>query len=272
MANMVKQYASFLVVIFTTIFISFAEDKKFDEELDKYLPNNRECVVKHFYYDVKFNEKTKTPEWVMYRLTERNTKHITNRNGKRFVRDPDLRIKDKTPSPNSYKYSGFDRGHMCPADDMEFSDTASQETFYMSNICPQLPSVNRGDWKELEFAVRKLANKGHELIVVSGPIYTKGIEHIIIGEEKIIVPDSFFKIIYDATNEKMIGIIMDNQDPKKKRSYLGNLTKQLLKPLESSSPIDKYIVPVSLIERKVKIDFFKNITNEKQLENQKGSF
>ena len=251
--NMVKQYVSILIITFTTVFIAYAEDKKFDKELDKYLPNNGEDVVKHFYYDVKFNETTKTPEWVMYRMTEQNLKHNTNRNGKRFVRDPDTRIKEKTPSPNSYKYSGYDRGHMCPADDMEFSDTATQETFYTSNICPQLSALNRGNWKELEEAVRDLNKKGKELIVITGPIYDKGITHETLGADKIQVPNAFFKIIYNVTDNRMIGVIMDNNDEKEKTYNI-------------------YIVPVSKIEKRIRIDFFKNLPNEKELESKIGFF
>jgi endonuclease G len=37
----------------------------------------------------------------------------------------------------NYRNSGFDKGHLCPAADMEFNVNAYNETFLTSNIAPQ---------------------------------------------------------------------------------------------------------------------------------------
>lgn len=37
-----------------------------------------------------------------------------------------------------YRGSGYDRGHQVPAADCKFSQEAMNETFYLSNMCPQV--------------------------------------------------------------------------------------------------------------------------------------
>ena len=54
-----------------------------------------------------------------------------------------------------YVSSGFDRGHMCPGGDCNWDDGGRDETFLLSNRCPQNPNLNCGDWKEIEMACRK---------------------------------------------------------------------------------------------------------------------
>src|SRR5450759_1124712 len=72
---------------------------------------------------------------------------------------------------SDYTKSGYDRGHLCPAADMGFNPVAMEESFFMSNISPQVPDFNRGLWKELEMTVRKWAIKEHKLYVVTGPVF-----------------------------------------------------------------------------------------------------
>ena len=66
----------------------------------------------------------------------------------------DSRIR-KSPKPNEYTHSGYDKGHMAPADDASTHDEMV-ETFYMTNMTPQEPTCNRIGWKMLEDKVRKI--------------------------------------------------------------------------------------------------------------------
>jgi endonuclease G len=54
-----------------------------------------------------------------------------------------------------YKGSGYDRGHLCPAADMTLNKTSMSETFYLSNMSPQMPGFKLGKWSTLEDQVRK---------------------------------------------------------------------------------------------------------------------
>jgi len=59
-------------------------------------------------------------------------------------------------SLKDYCRSGYDRGHMVPAADQTFSQEAMNETFYLSNICPQNAHLNRVYWSKIEKSIRIL--------------------------------------------------------------------------------------------------------------------
>ena len=90
-------------------------------------------------------------------LTARQAQGTAPRYDK-FQADP--KVRGAKAYPSDYTRSGYDRGHMAPAGDMKWSETAMQESFYMSNVCPQNRNLNRGDWKDLE---EFRAHLGHSL-------------------------------------------------------------------------------------------------------------
>lgn len=69
-------------------------------------------------------------------------------------------------SLSDYRRSGFDRGHMAPAADMRWSATAMSESFYLTNICPQTPSLNQGDWNRLEGKIRDWARRDSAVVIL----------------------------------------------------------------------------------------------------------
>ena len=99
-------------------------------------------------YTVSYNLKHNLPNWVAWELTPDKLIERESRSDK-FLPDPDL-PEDAAVTTDDYKRSGWDRGHMCPAGDNRWHWRAMQESFYMTNICPQHHNLNRGDWKELE--------------------------------------------------------------------------------------------------------------------------
>ena len=58
------------------------------------------------------------------------------------------------PDGQSYRGSGYDRGHLKPAADSKGSMEEMESSFLMTNMAPQTPNLNRGIWKQLEEAVR----------------------------------------------------------------------------------------------------------------------
>src|SRR6185295_1827713 len=102
-----------------------------------------------------------------------------------------------------YKGSGFDRGHQAPAGDHKSSHEAMYDTFYMTNMCPQCPQLNRGYWAKLEKYVRDLTKDHANVYVVTGPLYLPSVEadgkkyvkFQVIGPNDVAVPTHFFKII-----------------------------------------------------------------------------
>jgi endonuclease G len=128
-----------------------------------------------------------------------------------------------------YTSSGYDRGHMCPGGDCNWNDEGRDETFLLSNMCPQNPNLNRGDWKEIEIACRKWAQMYGSIYIVCGPIFFKSQEHERIGLNRIPVPEAFFKVILcsDSINPKGIGFICRNTDGNRKKDFYVNSIKQV---------------------------------------------
>jgi endonuclease G len=118
---------------------------------------------------------------------------------------------------SDYKGSGFDRGHICPAGDCTYSKEALEDTFYLSNMCPQVPNFNRGKWKELEQYVRSLLTEYMSLEVISGHLYVahsepngkRVVSYQVIGENDVAVPTHFFKIV--RSKDKTWAWILPNE-------------------------------------------------------------
>ena len=165
--------------------------------------------IEHKAYTVDYNEEWRLANWVAYSLTSDQTKGPEERYNK-FTPDP--QVKGATAQWWDYKNTKYDRGHLVPAGDMKWDETAMRECFYLSNICPQNHTFNEGDWNYLENRVRGWANFYGKVYVACGPIVSKHPETI--GENCIAVPDSFFKVVLcDMRGDwKAIGFVCAN-DP-----------------------------------------------------------
>ena len=130
-------------------------------------------------YVTSYNKKTKLPNWVAWHLTAEHTKGSHNRKGIDFMEDEDV----PTPRADDWDYynSRYDRGHMCPAGDNKWNSEAMRQSFLFTNICPQAPGLNRGDWNEMENACRKWARENGDIYIVCGPVLYKG-RHKTIGD------------------------------------------------------------------------------------------
>ena len=115
----------------------------------------------------------------------------------------------------------------------------------MTNICPQHPNLNGGDWHELEQACRRWALEGR-LYIACGPIlYKKGTPQYIGKEHKIRVPEAFFKVILTGVEKgkpRASGFIYKNT--------AGN------------SPLDSYVNSIDQVERITGLDFFSELPDE----------
>lgn len=165
--------------------------------------------IEHKAYTVDYNEEWRLANWVAYSLTADQTKGPVERYNK-FDADP--LVKGATAQWWDYKHTTYDRGHLVPAGDMKWDETAMRECFYLSNIAPQDHTFNEGDWNYLENRVRGWANFFGKVYVVCGPIVSEHPETI--GENCIAVPDSFYKVVLcDMRGEwNAIGFICPN-DP-----------------------------------------------------------
>jgi endonuclease G len=111
------------------------------------------------------------------------------------------------PHHGDYYNSGYDRGHMAP--NADFNDTRENAllTFFIANIWPQRPAVNRVTWLRTEEETRRLAVEYLIIKVI-----------IIVDEfssekvEDIHVPLFFKRRVYDAATDELIYEIDVYQD------------------------------------------------------------
>lgn len=199
-----------------------------------YLPSSTtNQIVKHEYYTLSYNEKFEQAEWVCYELKK---SYVVNGNFERpyFIEDP--KVKTGSADWRNYKKSGYDKGHLCPAGDMEFNRNAYNDTFFTSNISPQNHDFNAGVWNRLEEKTRYWATKYDGIYVVTGGVFQSSLRTI--GKEKVLVPNYFYKILLDDSNGKykMIAFLVPNE--------------------KSDKPLYDFVVSVDSIEKMTGINFF----------------
>lgn len=102
-------------------------------------PKGTEIIAKK-YYSFEYSEDHEQTLWVYYLITKSHLKEEAKRKDNFHE---DTLIKTGSAGLSDYKYSGFDRGHMCPAAVMKFDQDAMNETFSLANISPQDPNLNR---------------------------------------------------------------------------------------------------------------------------------
>src|SRR5581483_4070948 len=158
------------------------------------------------------NDEHKTPDWAIEKLTPNRFTGPGDRTelGNPFTPDPDL-PKGKRAELSDYRGSGFDRGHMAPAASMKFSKEATEQSFYLSNMAPQVgQGLNRDIWADLEALTRTWTCGRGQLIVMTGPIYDDDRPKTI-GDDKVAVPTAFYKIAYDSDRKRVIAFILPNK-------------------------------------------------------------
>lgn len=150
---------------------------------------------------------------------------------------------------SSYTYDGFgyDRGHLAPSADFRWSEKALSESYYYSNMSPQLDQFNREGWADLEGLLRGyVARTGHQLVVVTGGVLKEGLPVIERGVNKVSIPEHFYKVVLDPKAGKAIGFLMPNA----KLLY----------------PVEHYAVTVDAVEATTGLDFFNLIADQSRIE------
>ena len=183
-----------------------------------------EQIIRKTSYIVSYNKDTKIPNWVAWHLTAEHTdgpyKRLSN-----FYEDEDTPLPRATLS--DYGGSGWSRGHMCPAGDNKWSETAMYESFSLVNICPQNANLNSGLWNSIVMDCRRWARQYGDIYIVCGPVFMNH-EHETIGENKVIIPEAFFKVVLCLNgNPKAFGLIVRNTDGNKKRDLYYNSVDQV---------------------------------------------
>jgi endonuclease G, mitochondrial len=203
-------------------------------DLAPYQPTAPDCeIVVHRAYTLCYNEAHEQASWVLYRITEGDLAPSVKRTNN-FRSDPAVSMGSATL--RDYKKSGYDRGHLAPAGAMVRSEGAMTESFYLSNMSPQVPGFNRGIWKKLETQVRSWARKHEELYVVTGPVLRTGLPTI--GPSGVSVPEHYYKVVLDLREPgiRAMAFVLPNEKTK--------------------ASLATFTLPVDSIEQRTGIDFF----------------
>jgi DNA/RNA endonuclease G (NUC1) len=195
-----KKRTFFLLLLFRISFV-FACDLPghFNFEVS----NNEEILYSGCYDAINLG-----PHIIEYILTkERAEATGTRRPSVRFSQNRDGGVLQRLlaengyslPNHNNYTHSGYDRGHMAP--NADFNDTYENAvlTFFIANIWPQTPELNRVRWLRTETETRALASKylTVRVIIIVDEFLEKKVANIS-------VPSCFKRRVYDLNTGELI--------------------------------------------------------------------
>ena len=200
------------------------------------IPSESDQMIDRSGFALGYSKSRRQALWVSYILTAEHLNARQVRRSNKFRPDPLLKF--DPVRPQHYNRTGFDRGHLAPASDMTYSRETMEQSFFMTNISPQLPACNRGVWKRVESQIRAWARQESQLYVITGPIFS-GETRMMNGTD-IPIPDAFYKVALDMTPPmKMIAFIVPNRASKR--------------------PIRSFVVTVNEVEAVTGMDFFRNL-------------
>lgn len=232
--------ATILIIVIVGISYILTKGENYQFTFNDLLPDsNRDSLIKHTYYLLHYNESHEQADWIGYTI---KPEFLQANYKRRNIFREDEMISSGSATAKDYTRSGYDRGHIVPAGDMTFDSIALEESFYYSNISPQLPGFNRGIWRSLENSVRVSVVDYDSIIVFSGPIFSGETKWI--GENSVSIPASFYKILLLFSGGELY-------------------TKSYIIPHESGlKNLPDYIVSIDKIEERTGIDFLSNLPDK----------
>lgn len=183
---------------------------------------------------LSYNERHEQPNWVFYKLYPSDFTCTEKAKRKNNFKE-DLNISTGSASLNDYKGSGYDRGHLKPSADEKCDQEQMDETFLMSNMSPQVPSFNRGIWKNLETHVRNNAKTCDSVYIYTGGVLEANLPTI--GENEVSVPRMYFKVVHYFKKEASNSIVYLLPNDKLDGTY------------------DEYVISINHLEKISNIDF-----------------
>ncbi|KAJ8102597.1 hypothetical protein POJ06DRAFT_245097 [Lipomyces tetrasporus] len=201
-------------------------------------------------YIAAFDRRMRNPAYVIEHITPQSISRSegVDRKKSTFTENESIPIKFRARLADYFR-SGYDRGHMAPAANAKFSQSAMDETFYLTNIAPQVgEGFNRDYWAHFEDFCRRLTQKYNSVRIVTGPLYLPKkypdgkfrVTYEVIGNPpNIAVPTHFYKLIVaespitsPQTQDIAVGaFLMPNE------------------PIPNTADLKRFYVPIDAIER-----------------------
>ena len=211
----------------------------------------------HLNFSLEYNYESHHSRWVAFTFYDKTAESNTGRSNA-WSYDPQLI--EWTNNDSDYRGSGYDRGHIMASADRLYSRTANEQSFYYSNITPQVNSFNAGIWLELENTVRVWGRNNtlrDTLYVVKGGTIRDDQITGTIGANKIVVPKYNYMavLLKKADSYKSIAFWFEN--------------RRYAEPYR----LNEHAVSVKELEELTGIDFFHNLPDdiENEVEKQKNT-
>jgi endonuclease G len=193
-----------------------------------------------------YSEQRRDPLFVCYRVLNVGHVDVGPRPAK-FKVDP---RSTSHVQHEDYSGSGYDRGHMAPNHAVAkcYGQQAQDETFFVTNICPQTPTLNQKVWESLEHLEAEIypARYG-DIYVTDGPIFDENPKTI--GIHRVQVPVAFYKILLEnkSGTPTAFAVIMPQNVVETDRNDLA-----------------KFVVPIRAIESRTGLNFFPELPPAEQ--------
>jgi endonuclease G len=208
-----------------------------------------------------YDRRTRNPAWVAEHITPESLAN-NNADRKHSVFVEDIRIPEMFRAKlKDYFRSGYDRGHQVPAADAKWSQEAMDDTFALSNMCPQVgDGFNRDYWAHFEDFCRRLTHTYPSVRIVTGPLYLPKreqdgkwrVSYEVIGNPpNVAVPTHFYKVIF-AEDGKLGGKVALGA------FVLPNAV------IANSKPLTDFEVPVEAVERASGLEFATKLGAERR--------
>ncbi|GME91298.1 hypothetical protein B5S32_g1624 [[Candida] boidinii] len=218
-----------------------------------------------------YDRSKRNPYYVIEHITPLSISkgdHTGDRKNSAFKEDERIPQKFRALLRDYFR-SGYDRGHQAPAANAKFSQQAMDETFYLTNMSPQVGAgFNRDYWAHFEDFSRRLTKNYGSVRIVTGPLYLpkkdpvdgkfKVTYEVIGNPPNIAVPTHFFKLI---VAERSIKRSNDSQDIAVAAFVMPN------EIIPNEIPLTAFEVPVEALERSSGLEFLNLVAenNKKQL-------
>lgn len=197
-----------------------------------------------------YDRRLRVPSWVIEHLTPAS-RACEDGDRKRSFFKEDTRVPELFRSRlQDYFRSGYDRGHQAPAANARFSQQAMDETFYLTNIAPQVGAgFNRDYWAHFERFCRNLVKTYPSVRIITGPLFlpraVPGTNRSVVSYEvigtppTIAVPTHFFKVVVgeDARGSAVAAFVLPNA------------------AISNDAPLADFEVPLDAIERAAGVEF-----------------
>jgi endonuclease G len=200
-------------------------------------------LIHHSAMSLCYSEKDEQATWVMHVvLPAVDFGNVSRTNDFR----EDKKVTTGSAEKKDYWNSGYDRGHLAPSADFRWSEKAVSESFFYSNMSPQLPEFNRQSWSDLEAWVRRYVSDFQEpVFVVTGGILTdEGLQNL--GPNEVTIPKRYYKIVMDLYGDERKGIAFIMQNG------------------VNEYPVVSYATTINEVERITGIDFFASLPDDEE--------